>query len=102
DMLAAMIENEPMTVDYVLIDYLIYYAVHNFPDVEDEFKTFRTLPCENRGKLATLMMQPYNDDIYKNLCKTDFVFKLSFRTQWQSLTPDGQLSFYGKLITKDH
>lgn len=98
DMLSALIENESMTIDYVLIDYLIYYAVHHFDGVKEEFATFSSLPCNNRGKLASLMNSPFDEETYRQLCRDDFVFKLSFRSPWKPRTPDGKLTFYGKLI----
>lgn len=100
DMLSEMIQKEKMTLDYVLVDYLIYYAVHHFPGVAEEFKKFAEIPGTNRGRLAQLMGRPFDDEEYTQLCESDFVFKLSFRTPWRGRTPDGTVTFYGKLIEK--
>ena len=98
DMLSAMIENEKMTIDYVLIDYLIYYAINNIPGVKDEFDKFKSLPGNNRNHLAMIMGSPYDEKEYQKLCMTDFVFKLSFRTLWSEKTETGETTYYGKLI----
>lgn len=97
-MLAKMIETEKMTLDYVLIDYLMRYAIHNFPNLRNEIEKFQNVSGEKRGALASLMNTPYNQKVYDDLCKDDFVFKLSFRTNWQKKTSSGETTFYGKLI----
>ncbi len=98
DMLSAMIQQEKMTLDYVLVDYLIYYAVHHFPGIRAEFEKFSELPGNNRGQLARLMPKVFDEKEYRRLCESDFVFKLSFRTPWPSRTSEGKVTFYGKLI----
>jgi len=98
DMLSATIENEKMTLDYVLIDYFIYYAIRNIPGAKEEFEKIRSLPGNNRNQLALIMDKPYNEKTYQELCKTDFVFKLSFRTPWKAKTSSGKTTFYGHLI----
>ncbi len=98
EMLAKTIETEKMTLDYVLIDYFITYAVHNLPNVRNEIEKFQNVAGENRGALALLMNSPYDPQKYEELCKNDFVFKLSFRSDWHAKTTDGEPTFYGKLI----
>lgn len=98
EMLTQMAITEKMTLDYVLIDYLIYYAIENFSDVNEMFRKIRQFPTQNRGALASLMSKEYDEKIYNKLCKTDIFFKLSYRSDWKERTPEGKLTFYGKLI----
>lgn len=101
DMLSNMIIKEKMTIDYVLVDYLIYYAINNFSDVRKEFIKIQKWPCNNRNVLAQLMNKPFDEKEYHDLCSDDFIFKLSYRAGWKSFTSDGKLTYYGKLINSD-
>lgn len=98
EMLQKIAEQEKSTPDYVIIDYLIYYACRNFPSVAKDMENCRTLPCDHRNDLASMMNRPYDEDAYRRLTASDFVFKLSFRTSW---TPciDGRRTFYGKILS---
>lgn len=100
EMLQAIAVGEKSTPDYVIIDYLIYTACRLFPQVKQELGSCHEIhPCENRNALAKLMNEPFDMGKYKELCRTDFVFKLSFRSGWNTLTHNGQETFYGHLIT---
>lgn len=101
DMLINIAQREMYLLDYVLIDYLIYYACRKFPSVSKEMDKIKIVPCVHRNDLASIMNKPYNVDTYNELIATDFAFKLSFRTQWQSYSADGAPTFYGKLIEKN-
>lgn len=98
EMLSAMVVNEKMTLDYVLIDYLINYAITHFPEVEQQIEQISKMRCNQKNALASLMNEPYDEQLYRDLCATDNFFKLSFRSPWKSHTIDGKLTFYGKLI----
>jgi len=100
DMLTVMASKEKMTLDYVLIDYLIYFAIHNFSDIETDIKNISNIPCKNRNSLAAIMNKPFNSEQYDSLCATDNFFKLSYRANWKSVTADGKQTFYGNLISK--
>lgn len=98
EMLSTMVINEKMTLDYVLIDYLIYYAATHFPEVNEQMMRISSMRCNQKNTLATLMNEPFDEKKYGELCLTDNFFKLSFRAPWKATTPDGRLTFYGKLF----
>ncbi len=84
--------------DYVFQDFLYYYAINKFPGIDALFYANSFVKCNYRNYLATLMNQPYEDSLYNKLCENDFVFKLSFRTNWNTKTSSGEETFYGRLI----
>lgn len=98
DMLIDIAIKEPIIPDYVTIDYLIYYAIRLFPEKQEEFELSKKLKCNNRHILATIMNKEYEEEIYKNLIKDNYFFKLSFRAKWKEKTKEGKTTFYGKLI----
>ena len=98
EMLISIAELEKQWPDYVIQDYLIYYAYKNLPGIAKMLEESKTIPCNNRNKLATIMNEPYNEDRYIELIKDDFVFKLSFRANWQKTTKDGTDTFYGRIL----
>lgn len=98
EMLKAIAVREDYWPDYVIQDYLIYYACREFPTVCKDMNEVKRIPCVHRNDLASVMDKPFNEETYNHLFETDFVFKLSFRSDWQSYTKDGQPTFYGKLI----
>jgi len=85
--------------DYVFQDFLIYYAISHNPEIKQWMEAIKAIPCLHRNTLATLMDKEFDKTLYNELCKTDFVFKLSYRSSWHPLTPNGNTSFYGLLIT---
>lgn len=98
EMMATVASDGKIWPDYVFQDFLIYYALNHFKCVEHDFMAIKAIPCNSRNKLASLMNSRYDSDEYKQLCKDDFVFKLSFRSDWHTRTKDGETTFYGKLI----
>lgn len=98
EMLISIAEREKQWPDYVIQDYLIYYAYKNLPGIANMLEESKTIPCNNRNKLASLMNESYIKDEYNNLIKTDFVFKLSFRANWHQTTKEGKLTFYGRVL----
>lgn len=96
-MLQKFAQVETVFPDYVLQDYLIYYACCHFPSVAKDMEKCREVPCEYRNELAAIMAQPYDEERYRELIKTDFIFKLSFRSAWEK-EKNGLPTFYGKFI----
>lgn len=84
--------------DYVIVDYAIFTACRLIPEVEKDMANIKSIPCIYKNALADWMNLPYNESDYRKLIKNDFVFKLSFRTHWESTTSDGNKTFYGKFI----
>lgn len=99
-MMQAIAIKESYWPDYVLQDFLIYYACRRFPQIGEAMTTCNEIEFKNRGTLASLMNSPYNEEEYKKLNTTDYIFKLSYRTLWQVTTPDNHTTYYGKLIAK--
>ncbi len=100
EMLIAFAKDEEVWPDYVIQDYLIYYASKHFPVVDammNEMKLCGIL-CDKRNALATIMNEEYNEERYQELTKDNYFFKLSFRTKWYEKTTMGKPTFYGRLI----
>ena len=98
DMLIEIAKKESVIPDYVTIDYLIYLAIRLFPETHQDLEKAKEIQCSNRHKLALIMNEPYNEKKYIELIKDDFVFKLSFRANWQKTTKDGIETFYGRIL----
>lgn len=98
EMLISIAEREKQWPDYVIQDYLIYYAYKNLPGIANMLEESKAIPCYKRNELANIMNNEFNEDKYKELTKEDFVFKLSFRTNWKRKTKDGKQTFYGKIL----
>ena len=97
-MMQAIAIKERYWPDYVLQDFLIYYACRKFPQIGQAMTACNEIELKNRGKLASLMNSQYNDEEYDCLVKTDYIFKLSFRTNWNKYDSQGRVTYYGKLI----
>lgn len=98
EMLISIAESEKQWPDYVIQDYLIYFAYRNLPEIANMLEQSKTVSCNKRNELATIMNNVFNDDIYRELTKEDFVFKLSFRTNWKMKTKDGKQTYYGRIL----
>lgn len=98
EMLISIAERERQWPDYVIQDYLIYYAYKNLPEIANMLEKSKAIPCYKRNELANIMNNEFNEDKYRELTKDDFVFKLSFRTNWKRKTKDGKQTFYGKIL----
>lgn len=98
EMLIAIAEREEQWPDYVIQDYLIYYAYTNFAGVKNLLEDSKTIHCHKRNELANIMNNEFNEKKYVELTNDDFVFKLSFRAKWQKLTKDGKQTFYGRIL----
>lgn len=102
EMLINLAQREKYLLDYVLVDYCIYYACRKLPGVGDAMSECNKTEFRYRNRLAELMNRPYNEREYEQLTATDYVFKLSFRAGWQPATADGATTYYGKLIAHRH
>lgn len=99
NMLQAIAVRESYWPDYVIQDYLIYYAYRHSHQINEDMALCKKYECKYRNQLAALMNKPYDAIMYKQLTDSDFVFKLSFRSQWKCKTEDGHQTFYGKLLS---
>lgn len=99
NMLTAIAEHEDIWPDYVIQDYLIYYASRHFPVVETMLNEMNSFVCNKRNELASIMNEEYNETRYNELIKDNYFFKLSFRARWNTKTKEGKTTFYGHLIS---
>ena len=98
DMLIEIAKRENVIPDYVTIDYLIYLAIRLFPETHKDLEKAKEIQCTNRHKLALIMNEPYDSNKYNELIKNDFIFKLSFRANWNKATKEGKQTFYGRIL----
>ena len=98
-MMQAMAVNEKCWPDYVIQDYLIFYAYRFIPCIKDDMLNI-SIHNEHRNELASLMNEPYDNFIYSQLCQTDSIFKLSYKSNYVCRTSDCNLTFFGKLIAR--
>lgn len=96
-MLQEIAVRESYWPDYVIQDYLIYYASTRFPKVREDFLRMK-FSNPQFLELSKMMNLPYCHTKYKQLLKTDFVFKLSFRSPWNLKTTEGLPTFYGRIL----
>lgn len=99
-MLQAIGEREKCWPDYVIQDYLIYYACRNFSDIRKSMREIQGFSGKKRNEFASIMNDPFDINRYTELTKNDFVFKLSFRSPWKEYTDDGKQTFYGYILSK--
>ena len=96
EMLIAVCTREDVWPEYLLQDRLISFAYRNI--ISSKIAIDET-PENNtrRFMLFALMNKPYNDDIYNDLIKDNFIFKLSYKAKYK-LECDGKQTYYAKLI----
>lgn len=99
-MLQAIGEREEYWPDYVIQDYLIYYACRNFSDVQATMEQMQGVSGENRNEFAQLMNRTFDMKQYNELTSNDFAFKLSFRSLWKMKNASGEQTFYGRILEK--
>lgn len=97
-MLQAIGERENCWPDYVIQDYLIHYACRNLPETRLKLENCQSYTGAKRNDFATIMNEKFDSEVYKIMIKSDFVFKLSFRSQWKVKTETGYLTFYGRIL----
>lgn len=52
----------------------------------------------NRNKLHFYLNKAWNETEYQDVCKNNWVFKLSYKSQWKPFTKNGLKTYYGQLI----
>ena len=98
EMLIAFASTSNYLMDYLLNDYLMLLAYEEIPIVRE---VINALPAnnENRNALHFLLNEEYNSKKYKEITNNNWLFKLSYKTQWNKFTNDGKFTFFGQ-ITK--
>lgn len=97
DMLYSIYINEPCIPHYLVMDYVLDYAYRKIPGIKEMIDN-HTEYNTKRNELHFKLNKPWNEDEYMQLCKNNWVFKLSYKTLWQSVTSDGKPTFYQILI----
>lgn len=99
DMLFEYWKETDEIVAYLLLDYIIDIAYHNFPEVQS---VMDTLPNNNlaRGQLMNRINEPYSAELFSELENgSTFLSKLSWRYgNPVALTKDNKKTNYGHLL----
>ena len=97
DMLFEHAKQIECLIDYLLIDYLLFFAYNEFDECR---KMIDDVPENNlkRNELWALMNQKYDENRYNEITKDTWLFKLSYKTELNEKTVDGEDTFYGKMI----
>lgn len=98
EMLIEIAKRENVIPDYVTIDYLIYLAIRLFPKTHEDLERTKDFQCKNRHELANRMSTRFDMAEYKALIEENFIFKLSFRANWEERDCNGQQTFYGRIL----
>lgn len=97
EMLSEIALREKYWPDYVIQDYLFYYACRNFPIVRKQFAEMN-IHNPNKDTLAFFMDKEFNLGEYQNLTKNECFFKLRYRKAWPISTPDGRETYYSRIL----
>lgn len=97
DMLIAIAMRENFWPDYVIQDYLFYYACRNIPGISEQMDMIN-LHNPNKDQLAFLMSKEFDMEQYNKLTEIECFFKLRYRTPWPTHTKDGKETFYGRIL----
>ncbi|MFI3321285.1 MAG: capsular polysaccharide synthesis protein [Rikenellaceae bacterium] len=97
DILTEHAQEKIMFIDYLLFDFAITFAYENFPSVK-----YMIDSCpENsvgRNRLHFMLNDEFDNQKYLDLIEKNWVFKLSYKSQWRKTTSAGKQTFYGKLV----
>lgn len=91
-------ETNDSMIDYLFLDYLIELALRHNKYLKE---VFSQIP-ENNPKcdeLQKLLGKRFDEDLWKTLCKSTHLFKLSWKQEYPT-NINGEETFYGKLIEK--
>ena len=96
DMLTAVCIKENIWPTYLFVGYLLDFAYKHLPATK---AAIDAIPQNNtrRFMLFALMNKPWNEEVYNDLIKDNFIFKLSYKANYK-LTCDGEKTFYAQLI----
>lgn len=101
EMLQKYWEKQDWLIDYFMLDYLIDIAANKYPAINELIEKCH-LNNPNLHKLAPILCEDYNEEVYSKLISDTRMFKLSwkqFSTQQLQSNPN---SFYTKLMEKTY
>ncbi len=100
DFLSEYWRTQGKLIDYLLIDYLIALAFEEFPEF---YRAWSSLPVNNTdswGLLRRLINKPWDPEEYSQLTSSTQFFKLTYKRKFDKVTPSGQETFYGRLLSE--
>ena len=81
-----------------MTDHLIIYAYDHFQIVKKDFDTLQVNNI-NRSSLYALLNEPFDLPKWSSMVSDTWLFKLSYKGFFSPYTKDGEITFYGKLLT---
>ena len=90
-------KNHDRIVDYVIVDYIIWTAYCDIPQMKN---LIDEVPANNENiwELAKCMNAPYTEEGYGRLLRSNSFYKLSYKANLQTKTQDGRQTIYGKML----
>lgn len=96
DILYEMYKKDMYLIDYVVMDYILYYAYTHFEEVT---KTIDAVPeySKNRNALWFKMNDKFNQEEYNKIINGCNIFKLSYKTPLYEYV-GGDKTYYGYIL----
>ncbi|MDR1453330.1 MAG: capsular polysaccharide synthesis protein [Candidatus Margulisbacteria bacterium] len=96
-LLTAYWQREAAAIDYFLFDYGIAAARDNIPVVK---RMLDAVPYSNENiyALKHKLGEKYVAQTFAEICRANYLHKLTWKTEFPKRTAEGKLTFYGKLI----
>lgn len=96
-MLQSIAINETIWPDYVIQDYLYFYACRKSYQIQEWMKLIN-IHNPNKDKLALLMANEFDAQEYSKLIENEVFFKLRYRKKWPVQTETGKETFCGRIL----
>ena len=84
-------------VTYLFIDYLFPIAYENIPAVTE---MINSVPLQKISNLAKCLNMPFNENLMEEFHANYGFHKLTYKKQFNTLTPEGKDTIYGYLLRK--
>lgn len=84
-------------IDYLLIDHVFYIGYKENKEIRkalDECASFHY----RIDYFQKFMNKKYNRETFKEICKNEPYIKMTYKGMLEEKTPEGEMTFYGKLI----
>lgn len=97
DMLFAYWDCKDRLIEYLIVDYLIdimYQENHIVKDMVDS----NPLNNEKLDELFHYMNDTYNDEMFRKLCESTCLHKLSWKEEYEEKDVDGRETLYSRLV----
>lgn len=90
-------KKEDMLIDYLLTDHIFYIGYRENERIRkalDQSASF----YYRIDYFQQIINQEYDESKYQEICKNEPYLKLTYKGNLEELTPDGKLTYYGKLL----